>query len=198
MALPVPAGSHLDPARTRARVLRVAEAAFYANGVAAVGVGEVAKAAGASKLTIYRHFGSKAGLVRQIAEDRSERVHARIRQDLDGVPPGIPRILALFDLLGRWFVEDGFAGCALVNATIDTRGTAESTSAVMASHLDRYRNLISGNLTGHVADDTVRALTRKILILLEGATLIAALTGDPDAAVDARDAAQALIHAGDA
>src|SRR5690606_2683536 len=136
--MPVPAGQQLDPAKTRARIMQIAEGEFYGRGVQAVAVRDIAAAANASKLSIYRHFGSKAGLVHEIATDRSQRVHAWIRRGIEDQPAGRARISALFDLFERWYAEDGFAGCGLVNATIDTRGAEETTTDVLATHLDGY------------------------------------------------------------
>lgn len=174
--------------------MRIAEIEFYARGVHAVGISDVAEAASASKLSIYRHFGSKAGLVHEIARDRSERVQAWVRSGIGDRPVGLPRIAALFDLFGQWYAEDGFAGCGVVNATIDTRGTDETTSDVMKAHLDLYLDVLTENLAAEVAAEYVHPLARQILALLEGATLIVALTHDPHASTDAKRAAESLIH----
>ena len=52
--------------RTRARVLDVAERMLLADGYAATGLAAIANAAGVSVELIYKTFGGKAGLVREI------------------------------------------------------------------------------------------------------------------------------------
>lgn len=77
-----------EATRTRARVLEVAERLLLADGYAATSVASVAGAAGVSAELIYKTFGGKAGLVREIqrqallgegpvpAPDRSDAVAA--------------------------------------------------------------------------------------------------------------------------
>jgi AcrR family transcriptional regulator len=55
-----------EAARTHARVLEVAERLLLSNGYAATSVAAVATAAGVSAELIYKAFGGKAGLVREI------------------------------------------------------------------------------------------------------------------------------------
>jgi AcrR family transcriptional regulator len=74
--------------RTRNRVLEVAERLLFADGYAATGVAAIAGEAGVSPELIYKRFGGKAGLVREIqrrgllgagpvaAPDRSDAVAA--------------------------------------------------------------------------------------------------------------------------
>ena len=59
-------GRRAEAARTRERVLEAAERLFLADGYAATNVAAVASAAGVSAELIYKSFGGKAGLVREI------------------------------------------------------------------------------------------------------------------------------------
>jgi len=59
--MPVAKGAVLDPAATRGRLLDASDRAVPSAGVHAVGVSEIASAAGSSKLSLYRYFPSKAG-----------------------------------------------------------------------------------------------------------------------------------------
>lgn len=59
-------GRRAGAARTRARVLDVAERMLLAEGYAATSVSSIAAAAGVSAELIYKSFGGKAGLVREI------------------------------------------------------------------------------------------------------------------------------------
>lgn len=193
--MPVAPGQPLDPAATRARIQRTAEEAFYSRGVNAVGIADLAAAANASKLSIYRHFGSKTGLVRAIARDRSRRAIAWLRDGTAGYAPGLPRITAIFALLGEWFTDEGFAGCGVVNATMDTRAEPDGVRAVATQHLDGYLGILRENLGHEVPAARVDALARQILLLLEGAILTAALTGDARQAKLAGDAATTIVEA---
>lgn len=190
--MPVPPGSVLDPDATRARVLRIAARLFYERGIHAVGISEIAEAAAASKLTIYRNFGSKDGLVEAVLRDRSERVHAWVRRGMRDVPPGRPQVLALFDLLAGWYREDGFHGCAMVNAATDDRGSEGLPGQLARRHLQLYREQLEGCLRDAGAlDPTTTA--RRLLIIIEGATVVSSVDRDHHTGAEARVLAELVL-----
>ncbi len=192
--MPVAAGTQLDPAATRAKVLDAATELFYARGIHAVGVNEISRAAGVSKLSLYRHFGSKDRLVGDVLAARSDRVHAWLVTELERseatTPPG--RVLAVFDAVCAWYAEPGFQGCAVVNACVDTRGDLSGVADIARRHLQRYVQLFETELVAMGVGDPV-GLARQLLILLEGATVVAAVEGTPDAGHRARHVVEALL-----
>src|SRR3954449_11313453 len=97
--MPVKAGERLDPEATKARILKAAADVFGRRGIHAAGINEVVEAAGASKLTIYKNFGSKEGLVEAVLTDRTQRVRAWHNEAVEAAPPGRAKILAVFDLV---------------------------------------------------------------------------------------------------
>ena len=64
---PVPRG-----ARRRSEIAAVAEQVFFETGFTDTTMQEIAARAGASKETLYRHFGSKEGLFAEIVETRAK------------------------------------------------------------------------------------------------------------------------------
>lgn len=208
--MPVKKGERIDPAATRERVLHAAGQLFYARGVHAVAVNDIAFAAGASKLSLYRNFKSKNALVAAVAVQRSERIHAWISRRTAGFPNSVDGVLATFDLLAGWYAEPGFRGCAIVNAAIDTRGdqpppeeSSEETSLTdtVRRHLQRYLDLFVERIAAldtPVSNPTLVA--RQLLLLIEGATITAA--ADPASlhtiTAAARAAAETLLRAAQA
>lgn len=190
--MPVPKGARLDPARTRAEILRLATDVFYARGLDGVGTAELCAAAGISKETLYRHFGSKDGLIQAVLEARSDAVSAWLRRAADaaGDDPA-DRLAAVFDALRRWYAETGFRGCAIVNAA--TQHHAGPASGIAATHLHRHLDLLTGIAADAGVPDPAR-LGRQLLVLLEGATVVADHLDDPGAADHARDAALSLLR----
>lgn len=189
--MPKAQGVPIDPAATRARILDTATGLFSERGVRAVGVNEIAAAAGASKLSLYRYFPSKRALVEAMLAERSDRVHAWLRRSTKGAPAGRSRVLAVFDLLVDWFAEPDFHGCAVVNGATDTRGDPE-TATLARRHLARYRALFEERLRELGVSDPA-GLARQLLLLVEGATTVSAIDGSPAAGRDARAAADALL-----
>jgi AcrR family transcriptional regulator len=192
--MPVQAGTALDPEATKAKVLTAATALFYERGVHSVGVSEIASRANASKLSIYRYFGSKEGLVTAVLAQRSEHVHAWLIRQMTNIEPGRERVLALFDLLIHWFGEQSYRGCIVMNTAIDTRGSEGTARSTARKHLARYHSLLENELTQAQISEP-ETLARQLLILIEGATVISAVNRVADAGHDARKAAEALLDA---
>ena len=187
-------GRQATPEATRAKVLKIAGDLFYHHGFDSVGVNEIAMAAGASKLSIYRYFESKEGLFEAVVQDRSDNTHGRIAARLAAVGgSGRDRLLAAFDVLLDVNAERHFLGCPVINAVTDARGRKENPARTIArTHLDRYRDLLVGLLTeGGVTDPAGMAAT--LILLIEGATVVSTVEGSDAALRQARRAAEALI-----
>ncbi|MFI5933080.1 TetR/AcrR family transcriptional regulator [Actinoplanes sp. NPDC051494] len=169
--MPVPRGTSLDPARTRDGILAAATGLLYERGLDAVGVAELCAAVGASKETLYRHFGSKDGLIEAALTARSDRVMTWVSTAVEaaGDDP-VAALEAVFDALGEWYTRPEFRGCAIVNAATQRR--AGPVGDFSAWHLDRWLALLADIARRGGAADPAR-LARQLLILVEGATVVA-------------------------
>ncbi len=193
--MPVKKGEVLDPAATRTRVLKTAARLFYARGTRDVGVNEIAEAAGVSKLTLYRHFDSKEGLIRAFLEVHSDLTMNRLEEflaeedlDADG------RILAVFDGLEKMFASPRYRGCAMVNTAAEWRGSESVAGAIARKHIGRIRDLFARlcDEAGLVDPDPV---ADHLVLLIEGAISLRMTRASDDPAAKAREAAAALLAA---
>jgi AcrR family transcriptional regulator len=192
--MPVPKGSTIDPARTRAAIVDAATPLLYERGLDGVGVAELCARLGVSRETLYRHFGTKDGLVQAVLRARSDRVHRWMAAAVTaaGDDPA-DQLAAVFDALGEWYREPTFRGCAMVNAAAQHHD--DPVRAITARHLDRYLDLLSGIAARAGAADP-GVLGCQLLMLVEGATVVATHHGDAaGTAEQAREAALALLAA---
>jgi AcrR family transcriptional regulator len=191
--MPVAKGATLDPAQTRAAILDAATHLLYRRGLDGIGVAELCTTIGVSKETLYRHFGSKDGLVQAVLQARSDHIVRWLRDAAvtAGDEPAA-QLAALFDALGRWHAEPGFRGCAIVNAA--TQQHTGSAPAIVKRHLDRHLNLTTDIAHRAGTPDPV-GLGKQLLALIEGATIVADHQGDTDAAALAKQAALTLLNA---
>jgi AcrR family transcriptional regulator len=191
--MPVAKGAALDPGATRATIVATAADLLYERGLDGVGVSELCRRIGISKETLYRHFGSKEGLVGAVLETRSERV-VRWLRDAASAADSDPaaRLTAVFDALDRWYAEPAFRGCGIVNAA--TQHHDDPARAVAARHLNRHIELLTDIAVDAGAEDP-HTLARQLLMLVEGATVVADHHGSAGAARDARSAALTLLRA---
>ncbi|MET9022318.1 TetR/AcrR family transcriptional regulator [Actinopolymorpha sp. NPDC004070] len=191
--MPVPKGSSIDPERTRAGIVDAATPLLYERGLDGIGVAELCTRLGVSKETLYRYFGSKEGLIEAVLAARSERVSTWIA-DAAAAAGDDPRdqITAVFDELQRWYEEPDFRGCAMQNAAAQHH--VEAVRSITARHLDRRLDLLTDIARRAGADDP-DALGRQLLLLVEGATLVAAHHDRAGAGGYAKRAALALLPA---
>lgn len=173
--------------------MRRAEPLLYERGLAGIGVAELCATLQISKETLYRHFGSKAGLVSAVLQTRSEKVVSWVdRAAAQGGSDAFDNLAAVFDALKEWHSSEGFRGCAIVNAAAQQR--TGPPGDVAERHLDALLGiLVSIARRAEVVDSDL--LARQWLMLVEGATVVADMRGDLEAASDAKHAALALLRA---
>lgn len=179
-------------------VLDAAEALFYERGIHAVGMDDIRTQSGVSLKRLYSLFPSKEALVVGYLERRDERWRRRLAEFVathegDQVGVGDPRrgsakgtVLLVFDWLYEWFTEPDFRGCAFINSY----GEMGKQSAAIMSIIRHHKNALREYLIALCEDVP---LADQILLLVDGAITIAAITGDPEAAWRARAAAVVLV-----
>ncbi|PXY21374.1 TetR/AcrR family transcriptional regulator [Prauserella muralis] len=183
----------MDKAEATTRLLDAAEAEFYERGIQAVGMDAIRARSGVSLKRLYQCFPAKEQLVEAYLLRRDERWlrsladHVRTHATTPADAP-----LAVFDWLAEWFAEPGFRGCAFINSFGELGSTSPGVAAVARAHKEQLRAYLRDLVTAlDVADPD--ALTGQLFTLVEGATVIAAMSGDPGAAHTARAAAATLL-----
>lgn len=176
----------------RDRLLGAANELFYEEGVHTVGIDRVIERAGVAKASLYSTFGSKEELVRAYLAARAEARQRRISERIARHDDPRDRILSIFDLLGEQVAAPTYRGCAFVNASAEEpRGETKVTRACTDSRT-WLRNLFTELARDAGASDPVQ-LGRKLMLLYDGATVIASMDRDPSAAAEARAMTAALL-----
>jgi AcrR family transcriptional regulator len=183
----------MDENEARERILSAAEDLYYRKGYAAVGMDELRAAAGVSLRRLYALYPSKNEIVSAVLE----RKHGEWESSLSGavVAAGADprdRLLAVYGYLEDWFCTDDFRGCAFINAFGELGGTHPEVARIVRDHKASFQRSMA-----QLVEDAggSEALAAQLSILAEGAQSTAAISGDPQAAVQARSAAEVLITA---
>jgi AcrR family transcriptional regulator len=185
----------------RERLLEAAEALIYAGGIHATGVDAIVRAAGAARKSFYTYFESKDALVAAALTRRDERW---MRWFIDGTlkrgRTPRTRLLAMFDVLREWFASEGFHGCAFLNAAGETASPDDAVREVARMHKARLLAFVAAQCdawadASGVERRVATRLARQWLILIDGAIGVALVSGDADAALDARAGGQLLLDA---
>ena len=186
----------------RERLLDATEALIYAGGIHATGVDAIVRQSGTARKSFYTHFGSKDALVAAALERRDERwMNWFIQGTLRHGESTRTRLLGMFDVLREWFASADFHGCAFLNAAGEIAGAEDPIRVVAREHKERLLVFVRTQCDEYMAErnvadsDQAARLARQWLILIDGAIGVALVSGEADAALDARAAAEHLLNA---
>jgi AcrR family transcriptional regulator len=181
----------------RQRLLDAAGDLFYQQGVTAVGVDLISKAAGVSKRTLYQQFGSKDQLVAQTLDAEGPAILGAYMPAAGGDAPPRQQILAVFGALQGWTASATFRGCPFVNTATELADPSHPARRVARDYKLRLRGYFAQQAERGHADDPQR-LADQLLVIFDGAIVQAVMgTGlHTDAAVTAVEALLDAQHLG--
>jgi AcrR family transcriptional regulator len=181
------------PASPADRIMAVAYQLFSTRGVRDVGVNELIERSGVAKATFYRHFPSKDSLVLAFLEQRDKQwtVDAILSEAIRRGSTPQEQLLAIFDVLGDWFLREDFEGCSFAKVLVEM-GPAHPLGQASISYLAKIR--------GHIqaAAEEARLMRTEefaysLLVLMKG-SILQAMEGDLQAARRAQQMAVWLME----
>lgn len=176
------------------RILETASRLFYEEGIRGVGVDAISEQADVSKVTLYKNFGSKDELVAAYLRRRDERWQAVLGRDTERHGDTSGRLLAVFDAYGDYlFDEEGYRGCAFINAAAEIPDDDHPARSVIRDHKDGIRKHLS-ILAAEGGFENPAALAERLLILLEGAWVTAVVRRSLEPLDSARELAVRLLE----
>jgi AcrR family transcriptional regulator len=169
-----------QPVNARERIVETALKLFYQNGLRATGIDRIIAESGVAKMSFYRHFPSKGDLISEFLRRRHDNwmawFTAAVSKKLEKRGSGLEVIA---DVLGEWFDEPGFRGCAFINTISETPDYEAEQNQIVRDHkaqLESFINLIAVQL-GMNAPAKVAATA---MIIIEGTIVRAQMTRDPE------------------
>lgn len=175
------------------RVLRAASELFYREGIHAVGVDTIAAAAGVTKKTLYDQFGSKEALAVAYLRRRDARWREYLENELAQVPAGgTERILAIFDISGRWAIDNSGKGCSAINARAETDDPESPIAAEAIRQKKWLRDLLEQLCREASVADPARTAD-SLMLLYEGGLVTMGMGTFPQPFAVGRDAAARLL-----
>lgn len=164
---------------------------FEAEGFRGIGIDRVIEPSGVSTRTLYKHFGSRDGLVIAVLEARHRAFMDLLEADEGADPVGL-----MFDTLGAWMQTHGSRGCMLLRARSEYASACEAIVSLVHQQKDEFRAEIARRVRIALGQDDAQLATQ-VWLLFEGATA-AASVASASVIDDAKDAALALLaHAGE-
>lgn len=180
----------------RDELVRKALVVFYKNGFHATGMDKLVAETGVSKTSMYKHFRTKEDIILAtlcLRDDNFRNWLYRRVVALADTPKA--QLLAIYDALEEWFALPEFCGCMFIKASAEFQDTAHPIHVQSAVHkraLTEHFTKIA-KAAGAIDPD---ALARQLMILKEGAIIMAVMGHSDNPAQDAKLAAKTLICAG--
>ncbi|MGV1755065.1 TetR/AcrR family transcriptional regulator [Agrobacterium sp. CG674] len=171
----------------RTDIITAAERVFEDHGFHSVGVDTILAPSGASTRTLYKHFGSRDGLVTAVLEKRHLTFMTKLKEwQIPDDPIG-----HLFDVQEEWMVEHGARGCMLLRAYSEYAGANEAIAALVQQQKREFREEIGRRVEVCLGGGDAE-LSTQVWLLFEGATA-AATVFDGAPIKSAKRAALALV-----
>lgn len=178
----------------RQRLLETADRLFYSGGIRNVGIDTIIAEAGIAKMTLYTHFPSKDDLIVAVLQYREAQVLEFFRSSMERHGKrSRNKLQTFFAALREWFELPGFRGCAFQNAAVELADPAHPGTQFVRDHKQRFTEILRGFVEESVGPAKTKVVAM-IAILVEGAIVTAVVSGKPDAAEVARDAALKLVE----
>ncbi len=160
----------------RDQVLSAAGALFHREGIRSVGVDAIAEAAGVVKTTMYRHFGSKEGLVVAYLKQMDQRHSGWVEKVLASQNEPRLQLYALFEHIAQMVSEPSWHGCPFLGASTEFREQGNPIHEAAHSHKRRWRDRLRDLAEGAGARDP-DLLADQLATLADGAYATAQVYG---------------------
>ncbi len=178
-----------DAAEKRKHIVRTAYRLFKRDGFHATGIDKIIAEAEVAKMTMYRHFPSKEGLIVEVLDWRAERFKRQLdRLSEAAMTPG-EKIAAIFDWHERWFDSPDFHGCLFQHALAEFGEPAHAVFEAVARQKRDLQQRMRDILAQSLPDDRAGHVATTLFMLIEGATVLAHMGQGKAAIVSARSAA---------
>lgn len=180
-------------ASKRDELVQKALASFYKGGFHAIGMDRLAKETGVSKTAIYKHFRTKEDLILATLRLRDEQFRNWLQRRVEALAADPKdQLLVIFDALREWFEEPGFRSCMFIKASSEYPDSNHPIHATSAEH----KNLLAiyfGQIAKKAGFTDYEGLARQLLVIKEGAIVLAHLHDHNEVASTARKVAKIVI-----
>ncbi|MCH4546372.1 TetR/AcrR family transcriptional regulator [Rhizobium changzhiense] len=184
-----------DAAEKRQHIVETAYRLFKRDGFHATGIDKIIAEAAVAKMTMYRHFPSKDGLIVEVLDWRAERFKRQLDRLAEASLSPQESILAIFDWHERWFDSPDFHGCLFQHALAEF---GEPKHVVFEAVTRQKRDLqerLQRILAQSIPEDRAKQAAMSLFMLIEGATLLAQMAQGKEAINNARRIVPGILSA---
>lgn len=167
----------------RHHIIETAYRLFKRDGFHATGIDTIIAEAAVAKMTMYRHFPNKDGLIVEVLDWRAGRFDRALERLAGAGMTPEATIIAIFDWHERWFYGPDFHGCLFQHALAEFTDPAHSVFEAAMRQKRALQHRLESIVLRAVAADRAQSVAMTLFMLIEGATLLAQM-GQGKAAID--------------
>ena len=174
-------------------ILQTASELFYSQGIKTTGVDAIVKAAGTTKMTLYKYFPSKDDLVLAHLQKNRAAMLTLIQSGIASrADQPQQKLLAIFDVFEVMLETPEFRGCPFINAAAEFAAENNPIQNASAAFYDEFRQLLT-DLGNQAGIGNPEQLAAQWAILIAGAIVNEQIQRHSDAMRNAREAAEILL-----
>ena len=164
------AGSEPRRSPARERLLAVASALFYREGISSVGVDRIVTEAGVTRSTMYRHFSGKEDLVEAYLLHEDETIRGFFSGAEADVSSPTHRLELIVAMIAQDVAHNHTRGCPFINAAAEYPDPESRIRKSITAHRAWFRNTLQAAL--EEAGRSEPELRAQELVLLRDAALV--------------------------
>jgi len=177
----------------RQHIVETAYALFKRVGYHATGIDRIIAESNVAKMTMYRNFPSKDGLIVEVLQYRAKRFESQLdRLAAMAATPGL-KIGTILDWYERWFQSSDFHGCLFAHALAEFGDPGHPVFVAVAEQKNGFKRRLRRIFEETLPGDQAESAAATLFMLLEGATLLAQMGQGDEAIRNIRKVAPSII-----
>jgi AcrR family transcriptional regulator len=184
-----------DAAEKRQHIVETAYGLFKRVGFHATGIDRIISEAEVAKMTMYRHFPNKDGLIVEVLNWRAGRFERQLDGLMEAATAPEQMIATIFDWYERWFDGPDFHGCLFQHALAEFGNPQHPVFKAVTRQKDGLKWRIQKILEATMSAAQAESMASALFMLIEGATLLAQMGQGKTAIENAREAAERILAA---
>jgi AcrR family transcriptional regulator len=181
------------PAPAKVRILEIANGLFYREGIRTVGIDRLISDSSVTKATFYKHYRAKDILIVDYMKARHDKSVGDLEAIIDGSRDAKNAIDRWKTAVSAELAENGFRGCAFLNAAAEFADPGHPVRRIVTEHRDWYVARLADVLRN--AGHAVPGDAADELMLARDGAMSGSYAGDPIAASTAFNRAVSRVVA---
>lgn len=182
-----------DMSTLKDKILRVSTDLFQTRGINSTGVDTIVAVAGTTKMTLYKHFGSKEDLILEVLKKSHSDFQLWLDDKLNiNAKKPADKLQKLFDYIEEWITSPSFMGVAFIKASAEFPNEENPIHKLSSQQSREFRQFIAQLATAANIKDA-DGLALQLSLLFEGAVQAEQMKRGSGAIKYAKKAAKLLI-----